>query len=973
MDKHFLSRSMTLLAVLGLAVMGLLLTLLTLGRSMAGAMPGTDRAISDLDSPSATFTVSGIVTCQATGPISNVEVFVWIRDRGTGWVGDVTDANGVYSVPLPQGDYDFVFNPRCGSACASQARKGITGPADMSLNVTLPSGYSISGTVFATNGVSPVGNVAIYAFNRDTADGFGSPPTDANGHFCINLEPGTYDLGFAPPPCLGLGPKTEFITLTQAMTLDIILPPGFTTGGRVTNPSGSPVPGVQVYANDPTVGGFGFAPTNESGDYSGTLPAGTYDIQFIPPAGLGLGSVTITDVTSATAGCPNTSLPITLPTGFTLSGKVTCKGTGIKNTFAYAEPIDPHDPQNSVPGWGLYSVDDGSYRLPLVPGTYSLEFTPPPAAGLDTKAFTTTPIITDTILNVEMCLCDGGWGSETVDSDGNVGQYTSLALEPTWPYIPHISYHNVTSYSLKYARLSGNTWLSETIDPQGGQWTCLALAPTYPYTPCISYHDYEGWSLKYAGRISTTSWAIMSVRNMRVGVNGTALALEPTHPFTPHISAQNPWDTLLNLEHAYLSGTEWMRGTWVTETVEPPLSETGASSSLALEPTYPYTPHISYYDRKTGHLKHAWRSGTAWLTETVDSEGDVGLYTSLALDSSGKPHISYLDNTHGSLKYAWLSGTTWLSQTLVSTGWSGGMATSLKLDRADTPYISYYDAINGDLKLAYLKGGVWIIHTVDSNGDVGQYSSLALNQAGCPTISYYDATNGDLKYAYTQPASSLAGHKQGSPNPVQAGAQLTYTIHITNTGSSMLSGVVTDVLPAHVTPTGSLTWPLTNLASKDVWTQTVLVTVEIGYAGPLTNVVQVATLEGARDTYTATSQAQVTALRVTKQASSAAVRDGEQLTYTICITNTGSVTLTGLVTDTLPANVTPGGIQTWMLDDLAPGNVWTRPVVVTVTLGYSGILTNSVQVITREGVTGTNQAIVHVLGYQTYLPLVLKD
>jgi uncharacterized repeat protein (TIGR01451 family) len=320
-----------------------------------------------------------------------------------------------------------------------------------------------------------------------------------------------------------------------------------------------------------------------------------------------------------------------------------------------------------------------------------------------------------------------------------------------------------------------------------------------------------------------------------------------------------------------------------------------------------------------------------------------------------------------------LSGTAWLSQTLVGTGWSEGMATSLKLDRADTPYISYYDAINGDLKLAYLKGGVWIIHTVDSNGDVGQYSSLALNPAGCPTISYYDATNGDLKYAYIQPASSLEVHKQASPNPVQAGAQLTYTIRVTNTGSSMLSGAITDSLPAHVTPTGSLTWPLTSLASTNVWTQTVVVTVEMGYAGPLTNVVQVATLEGAGDTYTATSQAQVTALRVTKQASSATVRPGEQLTYTLCITNTGAVTLTGLVTDTLPANVTPGGIQTWMLDNLAPGNVWTRPVVVTVTLGYNGTLTNHVQVATQEGATGERLVIVNAIGYRTYLPLVLKN
>jgi hypothetical protein len=357
-------------------------------------------------------------------------------------------------------------------------------------------------------------------------------------------------------------------------------------------------------------------------------------------------------------------------------------------------------------------------------------------------------MITD--LNIDFCVCSGVWVSETVDSAGDIGAYTSLALAPTYPYTPHISYHDATSDSLKYAWLSGTTWLSETID-SGGTWTSLALVPTYPHTPCISYHDYQGAALRYACRDGIT-WTTHTVPGGYAGFGGTSLALEPIYPYTPHISYRSPLYTRLNIYHAYLSGTTWCSGTWKTEEVEPPLSETGGSS-LALEPTYPYTPHISYFNDTNDDLKHAWKRGTTWLSETVDSGGDVGWCTSLALDSSGNLRISYLDNTNDALKYAWWNGTTWLSETVNSTGqpsWGRG-ATSLELDQADLPYISYYDAANGDMKFAHLSGTVWIIQTVDSAGDVGQFSSLALDQVGCPCISYYDATNEDLKYACLPP------------------------------------------------------------------------------------------------------------------------------------------------------------------------------------------------------------------------------
>lgn len=76
-----------------------------------------------------------------------------------------------------------------------------------------------------------------------------------------------------------------------------------------------------------------------------------------------------------------------------------------------------------------------------------------------------------------------------------------------------------------------------------------------------------------------------------------------------------------------------------------------------------------------------------WNTETVESQGDVGNWTSLAVDSSGRPHVSYNDYDDHALKYAWRDGTSWFSATVDAA--ARVHHTSIALDSTGLPHISY--------------------------------------------------------------------------------------------------------------------------------------------------------------------------------------------------------------------------------------------------------------------------------------------
>ncbi len=297
----------------------------------------------------------------------------------------------------------------------------------------------------------------------------------------------------------------------------------------------------------------------------------------------------------------------------------------------------------------------------------------------------------------------------------------------------------------------------QTVDAAGDVGDGSSLVLDSQGNPVIAYFDGTIGTLKLAHcndpNCAGNDESIMVVALTGQSDSFPSLVLDSAG--NPVISYYQPFDGDLKVAHCNDPNCAGNNESIVAiDTV----GDVGLFSSLMLDSAG--NPVISYYDGANGDLKlvHCNDPNCAGNNESivaVDTAGNVGLDTSLALDSQGFPVVSYFDFTNGALKLVHCNDANCAgnNESIVTVDGGSGSSNSLALDSVGNPVISYYDGANVDLKVAHCNdpncvGNNESIIAVDTTGDVGKSSSLALDSAGHPVISYLDSTNNAIKVAH---------------------------------------------------------------------------------------------------------------------------------------------------------------------------------------------------------------------------------
>jgi hypothetical protein len=277
------------------------------------------------------------------------------------------------------------------------------------------------------------------------------------------------------------------------------------------------------------------------------------------------------------------------------------------------------------------------------------------------------------------------FGFPSVSGPGFTG--TSLALDGAGSV--HIAACNYYfGNDLRYVTNAGGSFVAATVAVSGvtveGTFPQLRISPS-DGTIQVVLRD-PGLALRHAVRSGAGVW---SVTNIPIGsvADQHGFAIDGTG--VPHVilvSGSALW-------HAYFAAGSW-QFEQITNQGQPSHSSLAIGAGGVL--------HAAFKDSSVGRLMYATNGGGSWSVEPVHEHtaGNLGRHNSIAVEpATGRVHIAYYNAVQGDLWHARKDpGGAWV-RTLLDSAGDVGRHTSIALNLAEVR-IGYYDFTNGDLRVA---------------------------------------------------------------------------------------------------------------------------------------------------------------------------------------------------------------------------------------------------------------------------------
>ncbi len=345
--------------------------------------------------------------------------------------------------------------------------------------------------------------------------------------------------------------------------------------------------------------------------------------------------------------------------------------------------------------------------------------------------------------------------TRTLDSDGDPGKFTSLAVGSD--RVVHISHFDDDTDDLKYTTNKPGYWVTYTVDSLNDTGTSTSLALDSNNNVHISYHYNTDNDLRYATNASG-AWVVTTDIDTAANVGDFSSIAVDSQDYI-HIGYYDVTNT--NLKYA----TNAPAGTWSTTTAVNTGDSQGRFCSLVLDSND--NAYIAHLNTTTKNMELATNESGAWASPTIYGPITATVNISMAIDLADKLHISFSPSP-GSLYYGTNASGGWAFEE-ADGPMSGYGGTSIAVDAQSKVHISHREADHTELRYTTNLSGIWESITVDNAGDLGLFSSLAVDNLGIVHISYNNTVDKQLRYAnvFTYPwrteTPDTSGNKNFSP------------------------------------------------------------------------------------------------------------------------------------------------------------------------------------------------------------------